>query len=61
MNNNFCLSYTTPDSHQDTEEFFEDVESCQRRKDQIMAMPRLTTNGLLFSASDSEGNEIDLK
>lgn len=61
MSEEFCLSYTTPDNPQDTEEFFPDVESCQKRKDQIMSMPWLTINGLLFVATDSEGNEIELR
>ena len=61
MSLNFCLTYTTPDNPDEIEEFFHGVEAVQKRKDQLSGMPWMTLDGLSFCASDSNGNEIELK
>lgn len=58
---NYHMCWTTPDNPEESEEFFETIEECQARKDEVMSLPWLTHDGLSFCVGDVDGNEIPLQ
>lgn len=60
MKTNFLLHIQTPDSLEELEEEHSSIESMQRRKDELFALPWSVT-GLYVYAYDSEGEDIALK